>query len=116
MFSEVNSSKPVSANTARMYKQHLNKIAKETGCTTVEALIANPDIVIQTITNLTADIKDKEKQSYARRVKYCAIFWALHGSEFTKQPDNPYRRAFHLADPKSTVDGTPWKKSYAFTD
>ena len=115
-FSKIESSKAVSENTAKLYKQQLNKLARETTVDTLEGLKSNPSTVIAWVTESTAAIEPVEKRNQARRLRYSAIFWALHGDAFLSQPDNPYRRAFHDADPIQTYDGEVWKKAYHFTD
>ena len=115
-FAVVNSSKNITENTAKIYRGHLNAIAKNTPYNTVEDLVNHPVEIINYIKSSTADITDETKRRFKRRVKYCAIFWALHDSEFTKQPNNIYRKAFHDEDPVSLPDGRAWKKSYALRD
>lgn len=115
-FTPISSTKSVSVNTAKIYKTHLNKLAKETPYNSVADLVNHPIAIINYIKTSTADETDESKRRYKRRVKYCAIFWALHDHEMLKQPDNPYRKAFHDEDPLTTTDGTAWKKSYALRD
>ena len=116
VFAPVNSSKNVSENTAKIYKSCLNRLARETPFRTVEDLVNHYPTIISWVKLATASEMDESKRKYKRRVLYCAIFWALHGSDFTQQPDNPYRKAFHDEDPISTSEGRPWRKSYALRD
>lgn len=103
-------------NTAKIYKSHLNTIGRNLEIETLEDLKKDSERVIKFITEATEKFEEGEKRNQARRIRYSAIFWALHGDAFLTQPDNPYRKAFHNSDPLEGADGSPWKKLKEFKE
>jgi len=116
MFTKVESSKFVSASTAKTYQTQLNKIAKGTEITTVEGLKKDASKVVSYISSATAKEGDEEKRNRMRRLAYSAIFWALHGDPMLAVEGNPYHKAFHAADPAFAKGGKAWDKTYSFTE
>lgn len=116
MFTKIQSSKSVSAATARTYQSQLNKIAKATEITTLAGLKEDPEKVIASINSATAIAEEGEKRNRLRRLAYSAIFWALHGDPLLAVEGNPYHKAFHDADPAVAKGGKAWEKTYSFTE
>lgn len=109
---QVNSTKEISANTARTYKSKLNKLVRY-GYKTTDDLKNHPTKVIAAITELTENITPEDKQRTERRVFYSAIFYALHGDVYLSRP-TLYQREFHKSDPKKNVNGEDWEPVAVF--
>ena len=86
----------LSANTVKIYTQHLNRLAKE-GYDTKEILLKNHKKVIKHITTTESDI-------IKRRLYYSSIFYAL--DEYPQEKQKPYYNAFQKAksDFKTVTD------------
>jgi hypothetical protein len=104
---QVNSTKELSVNTARVYKSKLNKLVPY-GYKDSDDLKNHPVKIIAIITDLTKNIVPEDKQRMERRVFYSAIFYALHGDSYLSRP-TLYQREFHKSDPKKNANGEDWK-------
>lgn len=105
------STKEVSASTAKIYKSKLNKLVAY-GFSSSSDLLSSPLKVCAAVNALTDSIEDTEKKHYERRVFYSAIFYALHDSDLLKDPQNIYRIEFHKANPSIvSATGKPWQSA-----
>jgi hypothetical protein len=90
------SGQPLSENTVKIYKQHLNRLAKE-GYDTKESLLKNHKKVIKHISTI-------ESNNIKRRLYFSSIFYAL--DEYPQEKQKPYYNAFLKAksDFKTVTD------------
>lgn len=106
--------KIVSANSAKIYDRHLNRIAAISGVNTVEKVVQRPEDVVDSIKLLILAVDDEDKRSATARIYYSALFYALYGHPYLSQPNNLLRKSFHQYDPRTTADNKPWVQLAAF--
>ena len=94
--------KTISVSTLKIYKAQLNKLAR-LGYDNITILQEKPDIIVEEITKLL-----EGQNNFRHRLMYCAIFYVLADTEYTKTT-NPYHKDFSNYKDAETQDN-PYKK------